>query len=225
MIKNIKNKILCVGYRDWALDIYRLLLSDDDLKGLEFIIIKSESLINLSFIDSIKPKLILFYGWSNIIQNDIIENHRCLMLHPSSLPFFRGGSPIQNQIIRGIKESEICIFEMNDKIDQGDILGRKKLDLTGTIPMIFGRITKEGYDLTKDILLQKDAKRYKQIGDGSYYQRRTEKESEITIEEIKTQNAEYIYNKIRMLTGPYPSAYIECGDGKKVIISEASLES
>tara|TARA_B100000965_G_scaffold405414_1_gene439462 strand:+ start:5789 stop:6466 length:678 start_codon:yes stop_codon:yes gene_type:complete len=225
MDKNKGGKVLCVGYRDWALDIYRLLLKDNELKGLEFIIIKSESLINISFIDSIKPQLILFYGWSNIIQSDIIENYKCLMLHPSSLPNFRGGSPIQNQIIRGVTESEICIFKMSGEIDKGDILGRKKLDLTGTIPMIFDRMIKQGYALTKFILLQKDPKEYKQIGAGSYYQRRIEAESEITIDEIKTKNAEYIYNKIRMLTGPYPPAYIKCFDGSKVIIKDARLEN
>ena len=44
------------------------------------------------------------------------------MLHPSSLPQYRGGSPIQNQIIDGIKESEVCIFKMEKEIDSGQII-------------------------------------------------------------------------------------------------------
>ena len=46
------------------------------------------------------------------------------MLHPSPLPKYRGGSPIQNQIIRGVVDSMVTIFVMNDKIDAGDIIAQ-----------------------------------------------------------------------------------------------------
>ena len=47
------------------------------------------------------------------------------MLHPSPLPKFRGGSPIQNQIIRGEKISAVTIFKINKIIDGGDIYFQK----------------------------------------------------------------------------------------------------
>ena len=47
------------------------------------------------------------------------------MLHPSPLPKFRGGSPIQNQIIRGKKISAVTIFKINKIIDGGDIYFQK----------------------------------------------------------------------------------------------------
>ena len=43
------------------------------------------------------------------------------MLHPSPLPKFRGGSPIQNQIIRNKKKSMVTIFRINNILDGGDI--------------------------------------------------------------------------------------------------------
>ena len=49
------------------------------------------------------------------------------MLHPSALPKFRGGSPIQNQIIRNIKNSKVTLFKMNEKIDAGPIILSKKV--------------------------------------------------------------------------------------------------
>ena len=52
------------------------------------------------------------------------------MLHPSDLPKFRGGSPIQNQIINGVKKTKISIFRINSEIDAGDIVAKAPLDLT-----------------------------------------------------------------------------------------------
>ena len=49
----------------------------------------------------------------------------------------------------------------------------------------------------------------------TYFERRTEEQSEITLKELKEQSSEYIYNKIRMLQDPYPNAYLKTNDGKK----------
>ena len=48
------------------------------------------------------------------------------MLHPSPLPKYRGGSPIQNQIINGESKSAVTLFKINNKIDQGDIIYQKE---------------------------------------------------------------------------------------------------
>ena len=44
------------------------------------------------------PDIVLFYGWSWKVSEKLINKFDCLMLHPSPLPKYRGGSPIQNQI-------------------------------------------------------------------------------------------------------------------------------
>ena len=71
------------------------------------------------------PDLVLFYGWSDIIASEIISEYSCLMLHPSPLPKYRGGSPIQNQIINGEVDSAVSIFLMDEGIDTGPICDRK----------------------------------------------------------------------------------------------------
>ena len=60
----------------------------------------------------------------------IIKEYYSVMLHPSSLPKYRGGSPIQNQIINGEKISAVTLFKMNEKIDQGDIIFQKEIELS-----------------------------------------------------------------------------------------------
>ena len=44
------------------------------------------------------------------------------------------------------------------------------------------------------------------------------------IDDIKTNNAKQLYNKIRCLQDPYPNAFIVCGDGKKLYLKLADYE-
>ena len=122
MFPNIEKeslKIICFGYREWSKNIYKSLSENPFLDKHAFVLINNKRLVDLDFINSINPDLILFYGWSDIIDFKIVEKFCCLMLHPSPLPKYRGGSPIQNQIIDGKKESEVCIFKMEREIDAG----------------------------------------------------------------------------------------------------------
>ncbi len=49
------------------------------------------------------------------------------MFHPPKLSLFRGGSPIQNQIIRNITNSAVTLFKINKIIDGGPIIAKKNL--------------------------------------------------------------------------------------------------
>ena len=95
-------------------------------------------------LDQENPDLVLFYGWSWKIEESVIDNYRCLMLHPSPLPKYRGGSPIQNQIINGETSSAVTIIEMTNELDAGDILAQEKFSLDGNIADILKKITRIG---------------------------------------------------------------------------------
>lgn len=200
---------LFFGYRDWAIDIFKCIK-----KG---ILIQDKSLCDLEFINTIKPKIIFFYGWSWIVPKEIIDNYLCICLHPSHLPDYRGGSPIQNQIIDGITDSAVTIFKMNNELDQGDIYYQEYLSLRGNLSSVLMRLTLIGCNGTNKLL--KDLKQgnltfKKQTGEATYCKRRTPKESEIKIEDFSKYNAEYFYNKVRCLQNPYPLPYIQCKQGK-----------
>ena len=111
---------------------------------------------------------------------------------------------------------------MDCNIDSGEILKRASLDLNGDIKEIFKRIEIIGISLTKNILL-KGFSSEKQIGEPTYCKRRRPEDSEITLEEIQNSSSVYLYNKIRMLTDPYPNAFIRCSDGKKLYIKKAEI--
>ena len=146
------------------------------------------------------------------------------MLHPSPLPKYRGGSPIQNQIINGEDKSAVSIFIMNQDLDAGPICRQEEISLGGNLDNIFERIVITGTKLTLD-MLRNGFNPYEQDHNlATYYERRKPWQSEITIDELKSQSAEYLYNKIRMLQDPYPNAYIVGKDGQKLYIKEATLE-
>ena len=146
------------------------------------------------------------------------------MLHPSPLPKYRGGSPIQNQIINGEKKSAVSIFIMNQDLDAGPICRQEEISLCGNLDNIFDRIVIAGTKLTLD-MLENGLNPYEQDHNlATYHERRRPWQSEITIDELESQSAEYLYNKIRMLQDPYPNAYIVGKDGQKLYIKEAILD-
>ena len=129
-------RVVCVSYRDWAISIYKKL--ETSTKN-HFMLIQNKEEYNEVEIISFNPDLILFYGWSWIVEEKLIKNFNCVMLHPSPLPKYRGGSPIQNQIINGEKVSAVTLFLMDKGMDTGPILKQEELDLRGNLSEIFDR--------------------------------------------------------------------------------------
>ena len=84
----------------------------------------------------------LFYGWSWKIEEEIYANYMSIMLHPSDLPKFRGGSPIQNQILN-------LLNQLQDKYDLSFIFISHDMKIIQTmadyiIVLKNGKIVEEG---------------------------------------------------------------------------------
>ncbi len=214
-------KILCVGYRDWALAIYDQLVK---CTNHDIHIVRSKEEFDKETVFNISPEIILFYGWSWIVSDKIINCYKCVMLHPSPLPKYRGGSPIQNQILAGEMDSAVTLFLMTNGMDARNIIGQEPLSLEGSIPDIFKRMEIIGLRLTIAFL----SGNYKEVpqdeNEATYCKRRKSTDSEITINELLNKDSKYLYNKIRMLTGPYPRAFIRTIDNLRLEIIEASIE-
>ena len=181
------------------------------------ILVKNPKQLTINYVEKINPKFIFFPDWSWIVPDKIVENFRCVCFHESDLPKFRGGSPIQNQIIRGVKKTKTTAFLMNDKIDSGDLLLKKSLSLEGTLDEIFQRMKENDYEMINTII-KGNFKIQKQKGVPTYYKRRKPEESELNLNKSK----EYVYNFIRMLSDPYPNAFVKIGK-LKIAFKSATL--
>ena len=208
------NYVYC-AHRKYSLNVFKKLKK----KYKNFILVNGNDNLTLSKIKKINPQFIFFPDWSWIVPNEIIKNYQCICIHESNLPKFRGGSPLQNQIIRGIKKTKSTAFLMNDKLDAGKILLKKDLSLDGTLDEIFQRIEKNNYDLIIKII-QGKFKLLSQKGKPTFYNRRKPSQSE-----LKNLNHSklYLHDFIRMLADPYPNAFIKIGK-KKIVFKSSKLD-
>lgn len=214
-------RIACVGYRDWALDIYDEIARQPEHTVL--IIRSRETYTDQSLLD-FRPDIALFYGWSWIVNANVISSFDCIMLHPSPLPKYRGGSPIQNQIMAGETDAAVTLFIMSEELDAGDIIAQEEISLEGHLEDILSRLTQVGSRLTLNFLKNGYSRRRQDDSQATYCKRRSPDQSEITPEELKTASAKYLYDKIRMLEDPYPNAFIRTVDGSRLAIKRAEID-
>lgn len=66
-------------------------------------------------------------AFGQILSQEILDipRYRCLNIHASLLPKYRGASPIQHVIIDGEKETGVTIMQMDAGVDTGDMLYKK----------------------------------------------------------------------------------------------------
>lgn len=213
-------KIIGYGYRDWALEIFNNIREIPD----EMYVMSSKRTVKYDIIETINPDMVLFYGWSWMVPQEIVDKYTCLCLHPSPLPLYRGGSPIQHQILAGEMSSAVTIFKMGKGMDDGPVYIQKDISLDGDILDIYQRITETGTLLTEEIINYLPFPWDQDESKATTFRRRKPKESEITPEELSTLSASKLHDKVRMLTGPYPTAFITCADGSKLYLHKTSVE-
>ncbi len=113
--------------------------------------LKSEEFINL--MQKIKPDLFVVVAFRMLPEILInIPKYGSINLHASFLPNYRGAAPINWVIINGEKETGVTIFFINKKIDEGDIINKKKIKINEyeTAGSLHDRLMKEGAKLLKD---------------------------------------------------------------------------
>lgn len=169
-----------------------------------FLINRKEDL-TLDNLNKINPNQIFIPHWSHIINKEIFENYECIVFHMTDLPYGRGGSPLQNLILRGHKSTKITALRVDEGIDTGDIYLKQDLLLEGTAQQIFVQSSEVILKMIMTIL-ENQIQPVKQEGKIVEFKRRTPKESDI----YKIEKLESVYDFIRMLDCEgYPHAYLE----------------
>lgn len=140
---------------------------------------------------------------------DLLHEDDCIVVgfHTSPLPEYRGGSPLQHQIIDGKITSEVCSFEMDDGCDTGSVYMRSPITLAGSIDDIWRCIVRLAVDQAQEIIRGKRATC--PAGEGPPpMKRRTDNVIPTT-----GTSVEQVHRFIQMLDGVgYQSAYLDVGD-------------
>ena len=187
----------------------------------DWTLITDPNKLNISEVKAINPKYIFFPHWSEIVPDEILNSSTCICFHETDLPFGRGGSPIQNLIIRGHNKTLISAIKMTNKIDSGPVYIKEKLSLDGLAEEVFIRISKTVSKMILTIISNNIIPK-KQVGDNTYFKRRTPSESRITENLSKLED---IFDHIRMLDAEtYPKAFIEV-NGFRYELSRSSMKT
>ncbi len=195
-------RYLVVTIKDWNIDEYQKY--SKEFQGDWHLITNKEdlTLINLK---KIEPKYIFFPHWSWAVPKEITDNYECVCFHMTDLPYGRGGSPLQNLIIRGRKETQITALKMTQEMDAGDIYKKSYLDLSGSAQEIFIRASKKIVELINFIIME-EPNPIEQKGTVTNFQRRALEQSQIP----EGLSLKEMYDYIRMLDAPgYPKAFLE----------------
>ncbi len=147
----------------------------------------------------------------------------CINVHPSKLPRWRGAAPIQRTIMAGDTETAICIMQMDEGLDTGDVLLQKDYDVPESFNAgaLHDMLAADAGSLILETLKQLQsgtAIRKTQDTQGVTYAKKITKE-ECHIDWSKS--AEEIRNLIRGLS-PTHGAIMDWG-GKPLKIFEADI--
>lgn len=175
----------------------------------EVIIYTEKEELDIECVKSFNPDYIFFPHWSYIIPEEITDSFECVVFHMTDLPYGRGGSPLQNLIVRGHKETKISAIRVTQEIDGGPVYMKHTLSLEGSAQEIFVRCSDIIFNEMIPQFLTEKITSESQEGEAVLFKRRKPEESEITCD----METSVIYDYIRMLDAEgYPRAYIEFGD-------------
>lgn len=170
-------------------------------------LIESVDELTLDRLAGIAPRFIFFPHWQWRVPSEIIEAYECVCFHMTALPYGRGGSPLQNLILRGHKDTLLTALRMTDVLDGGPIYLQRPLSLAGTAQAIYERSAPLVYDIIAD-LVQHEPTPAPQTGEPCVFPRRNPEQSALP----DTGTTDDLYDFIRMLDAEsYPRAFIRHG--------------
>jgi methionyl-tRNA formyltransferase len=193
--------------KPWHINAFNQRKSDD---FLEWVLVDSLQDLSYERMLEIKPRYIFFPHWSWIVPDKIIDNFECVCFHSSDVPYGRGGSPIQNLIIREFTQTKISALRMTKELDAGPVYLKKELSLKGRAQNIYDDSALIITDMMKWIFENKP-KPIAQEGIPTVFKRRQRKDN-LLPNEGKLSD---VYNHIRMLDADtYPKSFINHGQFK-----------
>lgn len=174
----------------------------------------------------LNPDIIVTCAYGQIIPTEILDypKYKCINVHASLLPKYRGGAPIHRAIINGEKETGITIMYMAPGMDDGDIISQEKIVIgeDDTVGDLHDRLSVLGRDLllkTLPKILEGTNERIKQDETKVCLAKIIKKEDEIV---DFNDSAINVHNKIRGLN-PFPGGY-SLLEGKRVKFFKCRIE-
>jgi len=173
-----------------------------------------------------KAEYVFAMGWPDILHPAAlaIPSKGCLGIHPSALPMYRGGAPLNWQLVEGKQEIGVSCFFLSKKVDAGALICQEKYTFTlndgnvlNFIEDIYIGVTYDLYERAVAIL-SRGKSIPKTTEKGCYRRRRTPEDSRMDF--CVTSNE--VVNLVRAQALPFPAAFF-VHRGKRYIVMGARL--
>ena len=167
--------------------------------------------------------VVVSYGL--ILPKEILTScpYGCINIHPSLLPKFRGAAPMPRTILAGEKETAMCIMQMDEGVDTGDILLMEKMPLDEQITYmeLYRSMAQLGAEMLMQVLDKIDhltPEKQSEIG-ACYASKITKEEGELNWHEPSEQ----LMRKVRALN-PWPGTFFY-SNGEKIKVLAAKFDN
>ena len=170
---------------------------------------------------SLKADVAIVAAYGLILPRSVLNapKYRCLNIHASLLPRWRGAAPIQYAIWKGDEKSGVTIMQMEEGLDTGPMLSKREIDISEmTATELHDALSIMGSEMIVDILKDEIPAGEKQDDSITTYASMLKKEDGI-IDWTKT--ATEIDAQVRALN-PWPGTYTNI-NGKRLKILSGSV--
>ena len=179
----------------------------------------------LPLLQELQPELIVVVAYGKILPEYVLSfpKYRCINIHASLLPRFRGAAPIQRAVMAGDKVSGVTSMYLEKGLDTGDMILKTEVPIERemTASMLHDVLAEAGGRLLIDTVerfKRGDLSAEKQDDSlATYAHMLTKAEGELDW----SLSAEEIYNKVRGLNS-WPMAYSMLG-GKRFVIDMVQI--
>ena len=106
-----------------------------------------------------KPDMIIVMSYGVILRDNVLNAAKCVNIHPSSLPKYRGPSPIRTALLNGDDNMDVCLMSMVAEMDAGDVYMRQNiaLDINDTNATVENKVSKTAIEMLDKYLTNPDA--------------------------------------------------------------------
>ncbi len=183
---------------------------EKDIKHLKIKDVNAEDSLDQLQIHS--PNIFLIAGYSSIFKEPLlaIPSLGTLNLHAGRLPEYRGGSPLNWQMINGEEKAGISVIRVAPGIDTGPVLAEAEIDISphDTIRNLHDRANALFPELAVEALTKVKSKdslgRVLAEDLAQYWHQRNDTDGHLDFRNVTAVEANRI---IRAISKPYPGAY------------------
>jgi len=206
-------RVLFLGYRDWAIDVYQSIKNNPNISNDLSLCTTTQELKSY---DLSKFDLLITCGWSDELDG-VADEIFSIGVHCAFLDRYSYGTPIQLQIIDGIKFTKHRIFKFvssNDKVrahtHTREYSHEVALDISGSMDDILNQMTSTSIVLFNMFLNDYPNINWRVWEEESIKRNpRVLSDSIIDMQSFSNMKTDELYDLIRCLGSPYPNLVLE----------------